>query len=123
MLVMRLLFFFFFVFFFISCKHKSNFSAFPEVGYNKSIEPIIISNCTQSGCHGSDNYEEFELLSYNQLMKNCEIVAGSPDKSKLLKVITSYNNFEVMPAKPYNRLTEKQIELIYVWIGQGAKNN
>ena len=29
----------------------------------------------------------------------------------------------IMPKKPFNELTERQIQLIYVWIGQGAKNN
>ena len=107
----------------LGCKHKTNFNELPTVSYSKDIQPIIISNCTQSGCHGSKNQEEFELLSYNDLIKNCEVTAGSPENSKLFEVITTYNKENVMPRKPYNTLTEKQIQLIYVWIGQGAKNN
>ena len=51
------------------------------------------------------------------------ITAGSPEKSKLYKTLKTLNEEDIMPKKPYNELTEKQIQLIYVWIGQGAKNN
>lgn len=110
----------------LSCKHKTNFNDFPEISYGKTIEPIIAGNCTQSGCHGSGSngdHESFPLLSYDDLIKYCHVIAGNPEKSDLYKVINTYNEGEVMPRKPYNKLTEKQIELIYVWIGQGAKNN
>lgn len=112
-----------------SCKHKTNFESIAEVSYSSSIAPIINSNCTFSGCHGgghnNSNYEDeetFELTSYNDVVKH-GIEPGSPEKSEFYLVLKSYNQEKVMPRKPYNQLTEKQIQLIYVWIGQGAKNN
>jgi len=105
-----------------SCKHKTNFESLTEVSYASDISPIISSNCAFSGCHGDSLYEEFSLTSYQGLM-NGGIKANSPQNSKLYTCIKTLNKEEIMPKPPYNELTEKQIQLIYVWIGQGAKNN
>jgi hypothetical protein len=108
-------------FLFESCKHKTNFDALSEVSYSQNIAPIISSNCAFSGCHGAISSEEFKLTSYEELI-NGGIKAGSPEKSELYQKLKTLGD-DIMPKKPYNELTEKQIQLIYVWIGQGAKNN
>lgn len=105
----------------VSCKQKPNFESLAEVSYAKDIAPIIISNCTSSGCHGDSQYEKFSLTSYSKLM-NGGISAGSPEKSELYATLKSLGD-DIMPKKPNNELSEKQIQLIYIWIGQGAKNN
>ena len=112
-----------FLTFALSCKHKPNFDSMSKVSFATSIQPIIISNCTQSGCHGAVNGEKFKLLTYDELIKHTDVKAGSPETSKLYSVIRAYNAEDIMPRKPYDPLTEKQIQLIYVWIGQGALNN
>lgn len=104
-----------------SCKQKTEFSSLAEVSYSKDIAPIIISNCTSSGCHGDSAYKKLSLTSYTKLMDG-GISAGSPEKSKLYSTLKSLGD-DIMPKKPNNELSEKQIQLIYVWIGQGAKNN
>lgn len=109
--------------FLAGCKHKPNFDSMSKVSYATDIEPIIISNCTQSGCHGSVHSEEFKLLTYNDVIKHTDVKAGSPESSNLYNVIRSYNPEKMMPQKPYEALTEKQIQKIFVWIGQGALNN
>lgn len=105
-----------------SCKHKTDFNNLTEVSYANNIAPIISSNCSASGCHGSSEFQKFSLSTYDGLM-NGGITAGSPEKSKLYKVLKTLNKEDIMPKKPFNELSEKQIQLIYVWIGQGAKNN
>ena len=109
--------------FIVGCRHKPNFDSMKQVSYSLDIQPIIISNCTQSGCHGTAHNEDFKLLTYNDLIKHTHVKAGSPESSNLYSVIRSYNSGTIMPIKPYDPLTEKQIQLIYVWIGQGALNN
>jgi hypothetical protein len=104
-----------------SCKHKTDFTDLYEVSYAQSIAPIISSNCAFSGCHGDSNIVKFSLTSYEKLM-NGGITASKPESSELYQTLKSLGD-DVMPKKPYNSLTEKQIQLIYVWIGQGAKNN
>ena len=105
----------------ISCKTKTKFDDLKEVSYIQHIAPIVSSNCAFSGCHGDSAFVRFKLTSYTTLL-NGGIKAGSPEGSKLYSTIKSLSD-DVMPKKPYNALTEKQIQLMYVWIGQGAKNN
>lgn len=106
----------------VSCKHKTKFDELTEVSYVQHIAPIVSSNCAFSGCHGDSAFVKFSLTTYNSLM-NGGITAGSPEKSKLYSTLKTLNDEKIMPKKPYNELTEKQIQLVYVWIGQGAKNN
>ncbi len=104
-----------------SCKHTTDFDKLTQVSYKTSIAPIISSNCAYSGCHGDSAFEKVSLVTYNGLMSG-GISAGSPEKSKLYKTLKSLDD-DIMPKKPYSELTESQIQMIYVWIGQGAKNN
>ncbi len=110
------------VFLFISCKHKTPFNDLSEVSYVRDISPIISSNCAFSGCHGAKEYRQYSLITYEGLMEG-GIEAGSPENSKVYTSLKSFNKETIMPRKPYDALTETQIQLIYVWIGQGAKNN
>lgn len=110
-----------FGFMFGSCKHKTEFETLPEVSYSGAIAPIISSNCAFSGCHGDSAAGNISLVSYSGLMSG-GIEAGSPNNSKLYKSLKSLGD-DIMPKQPYAELTDKQIQLIYVWIGQGAKNN
>jgi hypothetical protein len=107
----------------LSCKHQPNFATLPTVYYSTDIAPIISGNCTFSGCHGDVSSKEFKLLNYDDVIKYCEVKAGSPQTSKLYTIIKTPKSEEVMPKPPYSLLTEQQIQLIYIWIGQGAKNN
>lgn len=104
-----------------SCKHKTDFNSIAEVSYSKDIAPIITSNCTSSGCHGDAAYEKMSLTTYANLIDG-GISPGSPEKSKLYSTLKSLGD-DIMPKKPNKELSEKQIQLIYIWIGQGAKNN
>ncbi len=107
---------------FASCKHKTSFDSLGEVSYSRDIAPIINSNCAFSGCHGDEKHRKFNLTTYEGLMSG-GIEAGSPDKSELYHSLISYSDENRMPQKPYDPLSGKQVQLIYVWIGQGAKNN
>ena len=106
----------------LSCKDKPNFNALSEVSYTTDIAPIIGSNCTFSGCHGDVTPKKFKLNSYNTLIE-AGIKKGSPETSELYETLKTLKEEKRMPKKPYSSLTEKQIQLVYVWIGQGAKNN
>ena len=64
----------------------------------------------------------FNLTTYAGLSGG-GISAGSPEKSKIYTVLKTLKADKIMPKRPYNELSDKQIQLIYVWIGQGAKNN
>lgn len=110
-------------YFMVSCKHATNFDAIPTVSYSASVAPIISSNCTFSGCHGDSLAIEFKLRNYNEVMKNGRVKAGHPETSELYETVKALSDNKIMPKKPYAPLTDDQIKLIYIWIGQGAKNN
>ncbi len=119
---MKLLLFITIGFIGVSCKHKTPFNDLSEVSYVRDISPIISSNCAFSGCHGATEFEGFNLTTYTGLISG-GVEAGLPEKSTVYTTLKSLNDGSIMPRKPYTALKEAQIQLIYVWIGQGAKNN
>ena len=104
-----------------ACRHDAltPLSNAPAISFKNDIQPIIISNCTQSGCHGS-NDRRFKLLTYNDVLSI--VKPGAPHSSDLYSSITA-NTLNTMPQPPNPRLNDTQIKTIYVWILQGAKNN
>lgn len=90
------------------------------VDFTAEILPLIVSNCTMSGCHVSPGPADgLDLTSYAGIMT--EVVAGDPDGSELFEVLTETGN-DLMPPPPNAPLTSSQIALIRTWINQGAKN-
>jgi hypothetical protein len=92
----------------------------PTVSYKNDVAPIIAANCGQSGCHGTDRTEQFNLLSYSALSKLA--TPNEPHNSDLYNVIRKYDA-GAMPPSPNNPLSDVQIGQIYVWILQGATDN
>jgi uncharacterized membrane protein len=103
-----------------ACLHDNNIESYPSVSFFKEVQPIIAANCTKSGCHGSENTSEFQLLSYTDIIGH--VSPGNGRKSSLYRVITG-REFEYMPPSPADPLTEDQIRSIFMWIEQGAPNN
>lgn len=106
-----------------ACRHTVDYNQFPEVKFSTDINPIIIANCTQDGCHGSVNHEEFKLLTYDDVMNYGGVSAGNPHSSNLYSVISTLNKYNIMPPPPIPALSDTQIKTVYLWIAQGAKNN
>lgn len=89
--------------------------------FEKDVLPIFISNCTQSGCHNSnDRQAGVQLTSYDHIIAH-GVVPGDYKASELYRVLIAVGE-EQMPQKPYNRLSVEQIGTIALWIEQGAKN-
>lgn len=107
----------------VACRHTTDFSAYPTISFNSEVYPVLISNCTQAKCHGDVDPSSFELLTYDEIIHNCKVEAGKPENSKLYEVIRALSGENQMPQKPYEMLTDEQIQKIYLWIGQGAANN
>ena len=95
-----------------------------SVYFQNQILPILVSNCTESGCHNETDHQEGVILtSYQHLMSTVEHVTDNNwGENKLMKVLLDDDPDDRMP---YNKapLPQAQINLIAAWIQQGAKNN
>ena len=105
---------------FTSCKHPVPEG--PPMSFSKDVQPIITANCTQSGCHGTTNTQEFTLLSYDDVIRHGRVRPGDALKSELYQVITENDPEDRMP-RDNPPLSDGQIKTIYLWIQQGALNN
>ena len=95
-----------------------------SVYFSNQILPILISNCTQSGCHNDIDREDGVILtSYQSLRSTVENVTSTNwDDNELLEVLLEDDTDKRMPyGKP--PLPQAQINLIKTWVQQGAKNN
>ena len=93
----------------------------PDTAYfENDVFPLIISNCAKPGCHDGSGGEAQPLTTYSQIKSI--VKPGKPNDSKLYEVITQGGE-DKMPPAGNTPLTSDQINLIYTWILQGAKDN
>lgn len=105
-----------------SCKHEPILPE-QEVSFHSDILPILRGSCQHAGCHSPfDPNAEFPLDSVVSDVREY-VDEGKPKHSKLYEVITETKLEDRMPQAPYEKLTDRQIKLIYIWIAQGAKDN
>ena len=125
------------VFIISSCKHDPIVPIDPPVDpplggtcnpdtvyFQNTILPILVSNCTESGCHNTlDHKEGVVVTSYQTLLSTVErVTLNDWGKNKLIKSLESTDLEERMPQnKP--PLSTVEINLIKTWINQGALNN
>jgi hypothetical protein len=107
---------------FNACKHDSPVPEGPTVSFKEHVLPIINGNCSAAECHPATG-GEFPLASYNDVIKNGEIKEGNGKDSELIKVLKETDDSERMPPPPSAPLTANQIQIIELWVTQGAKNN
>jgi hypothetical protein len=105
-----------------SCKHEPELiPGSADVCFDNQVLPIIKTSCAISGCHTGSG-ERFGLSTYEQILK--QVTPGKPIASKLHKVMIGNPNSEnFMPPKGSGiTLSSKQIDIISLWILQGARN-
>lgn len=93
----------------------------PPVSFSAHIRPILMDRC--ASCHVGDNRKGgFSLDSREVFLEGGEsgpaAVAGSAGESLVMRLVTSNDPDERMPAKG-DALTEEQIALLRLWIDQG----
>jgi len=106
-----------------SCRHEPVLmEGTPPVCFQDQVLPLIRSNCAIPGCHDAGSDEGPTLTDYDNISQYVE--PGKPNHSELYKVITTTSVLvEFMPPSPREPLTQNQIDLISIWILQGAENN
>lgn len=101
------------------------------ISYNRDIRPVLSDKCFS--CHGPDISKvkaglrlDLPSSAFAELEKNkghFAIVPGNPDKSELIKRVSSNDPAIMMPVPESHlaRLTTDEIKLFKKWIEQGAK--
>ncbi|MEX2593758.1 MAG: DUF1553 domain-containing protein [Anditalea sp.] len=95
-----------------------------QIEFNRDIRPILNKNCIV--CHGGVKQSGgFSLLFPDEAFAPNEsgkpaIVAGSPDKSEMIRRIRHHDPEVRMPLEE-DPLSDKEIELLTTWIEQGAQ--
>ncbi len=99
-----------------------------QLEFNRDIRPILSDNCF--ACHGFDEkkraaglrLDTFEGATEKLQSGRSAIVPGKPEQSTLLARVTSHDPAAVMPPpETGKKLTPEQIELLRIWITQGAQ--
>ena len=98
-------------------------AAAEKVSYHKQIRPIFQAQC--QGCHQpAKQGGAYDMTTFAKLLKGGEselkaIVAGKPESSNLVTLITPVKGSAEMP-KGKEALSATDIDLIKKWIAQGA---
>lgn len=92
-----------------------------DVSFNRDIRPLLSDRCFS--CHGFDEHHREADLRLDERDGAEELLApGSPEESEMLRRILSDDKDEVMPPPDAHKpnFTDAEIQLIRLWIKQGA---
>lgn len=112
--------------FFISCGGEIK-----NVSYKNDIKPIINEACLD--CHNNDqqqgglNFSSYDDLINARYLNRPQpvVIKGDASQSRFYIAVHSTKPAIRMPPVNfgYDRLSDREIEKIRVWINEGAKNN
>lgn len=93
------------------------------VYFRNTIFPLLVSNCSMSGCHDATSHKEgVNLTSYSSIRSTGGIKLSKPIESKLYRVLIDNDAEDRMPqGKP--PMASEDISRILKWIEQGAQDN
>ncbi|MFN3486868.1 MAG: DUF1549 domain-containing protein, partial [Planctomycetota bacterium] len=97
-----------------------------KLDFHRDIRPILSDRCLL--CHGPDGKSRTSPLRLDtregataDLGGYAAVVPGKPEKSELVRRITSRDPAEAMPPpKSGKKLTAREVELLKRWIAEGA---
>lgn len=99
-----------------------------KIEFNRDVQPILSDACFH--CHGPDKdarQTDMRLDVRDVATKEADsgatpIVSGKPDESEVVRRIFSTDSDERMPpSDSHKSLTERQKQILKLWITQGAK--
>jgi hypothetical protein len=82
------------------------------IQFSTFIQPLMVANCSTSGCHDSFGAGGYTLETYNQIKSNAEIILKS----------IRYDGVTPMP-QGQPKLSENLATEFNCWIVQGALDN
>ncbi len=96
-----------------------------KISYSKDVQPLLTTNCLGGGCHqGTNPAGNLDLSSANSYKELSESGSGYIDTiNPKFSVLNAQLNSASNPMPPTGKLTDCNLQLIYQWMEQGAKNN
>ena len=89
--------------------------------FQQQVLPLLESSCSYSTCHDADfRAGGISMSSYEEIAP--QISPGNPEKSLLYQLITNPDPNQTMPPPPRESMGEVYVNLLRVWIEQGAQN-
>lgn len=99
------------------------------VSYNNEVQPILAKNCSQCHAPGQMGFKAsgLDTTSYQSLMKGGTfgqlIKPGDALSSSLNMLVEGRAHASIQMPHGRAKLPDKEIEILKVWVNEGAKNN
>ena len=100
------------------------------ISFSQDVKPIIDKNCLACHKEGGKGLEAsgFSMVSYDDLMKGTKfgpmIISGDSAGSNMLVLMEGRADPSIsMPHGSMDPVRKADIEILRLWIDQGAKNN
>lgn len=99
---------------------NTDLSAAEPLDFGTQIAPIFAQHCVR--CHSPGNRKgEISLATFDDLKSNEYVIAGDPDSSYLIDLVTSHDGAPPAMPKETKPLSDAEVDLLRQWVGQGAK--
>ena len=90
------------------------------VDFEKQIAPVFAQHCVR--CHSSASDKgDLSLATFDDMKSNDYVIAGDPEGSYLIELVTSQHGEPPAMPKEAKPLSDTEVDLLRQWIDQGAK--
>ena len=99
------------------------------VSFNKEVQPILAKNCSECHAPGQKGFEAsgLDTTNYQSLMKGGKfgqlVKPGDALTSALNMLVEGRVHASIQMPHGREKLPAKDIEILKVWVNEGAKNN
>lgn len=100
-----------------------------NISFSADVQPILKKYCLDCHVPGGAGYDAsgFDMSSYESLMKGGKygafVIPGDPFGSNLMVLVEGRAHPSIRMPHGREKLDESEIELLKIWVQEGAKNN
>lgn len=100
-----------------------------NVSFNADVRPILEQRCFECHLPGGTGYAAsgFDMSSYESLMKGGKfgpfVIPGDSFSSNLIVLVEGRADPSIRMPHGREKLGERDIEILKIWVQEGAKNN
>ena len=100
-----------------------------NVSFSADVQPVLKKYCLECHVPGGAGYiaSAFDMSSYETFMKGGKygafVIPGDPLTSALNMLVEGRANPSIRMPHGREKLSDREIEILRVWVQEGAKNN